>query len=175
VALLFDGAFRVHYSQAYVLPPGGVNSDLEAAFVGQQNGLLGAAVPGQLWVTTGLHTGDVRFRVEYVASEPAADEAWQEVVEASFTPDDAGAALTGWAGESGPVPLPLDVAPYRARLCASSMDEARQADTLLDGEEPKDRYLLVFWRAQPMPDQVIKQTSGTAAYWNGWAQSLQRA
>lgn len=172
MALIFDGTFRVHYGQAYVLAPDRANSDLEEAFVGQQNGLLGAAVPGQLWLTTGLHTGNVGLRIECVDGAPALDDSWEDIVEASFTPGDAEAALTGWAGESEPVRLGLGVAPYRVRLCATSMDEGRRADTLLDDENPKDRYQLAFWRAEPEADVVIKQTSEIAAYWHRWARSL---
>ena len=175
MALIFDGTFRVHYGQAYVLSPGQANSDLDDAFVGQQNGLLGAAVPGQLWLTTGLHTGRVGLRIESADSEPVSDDAWEEIVEASFDPGADEAALTGWAGESGPVPLGLDVATYRVRLCASSMDEGRRADTLLDGEEPRDNYLLVFWKAGREADKIIKQTSAIAGYWHRWAQSLGQA
>jgi len=64
VGVIFDGTFPVHYGQAYVLStPADINSDLEPAFVGQENGLLGGAVAGQLWVTTGLHTGRVGLRI----------------------------------------------------------------------------------------------------------------
>lgn len=172
MALIFDGTFRVAYSQAYVLDPGDLNSDLEDAFRGQQNGLLGAAVPGQLWLTTGLHTGRVALRVERADAEPFGDDGWEEVVEASFVPRTTEAAVTGWAGESEPVALGLDVQPYRVRWCASSMEQGRQVDCVMEGEEPVDSYLLVFWKAEPKPDRVVKQTSAIAAYWHGWATSL---
>jgi hypothetical protein len=173
VIVVFDGTFPVHYGQAYVLSrPEDVNSDLEDAFIGQQNGLLGAAVPGQLWITTGLHTGTVRLRIVSSDRNPGVDGEWQEVVEASFAPGTPGAALTGWGGQAKPIALSLDTTPYRVRLCASYMDEARQQDTILDGESPIDAYLLTFWEADPAPDRVVKQTSDIAAYWHRWAQAL---
>jgi hypothetical protein len=174
VSVIFDGTFPVAYWQADVLGPDQVNSDLEEAFVGQRNGLLGGSVQGQLWLTTGLHSGYVALGVEVrVQGEPPADDAWQEVVEVSFVPTTAAAALTAWAGQGNPIPLGLEVAPYRVRMCASGMDEARQQDTLLEGE-PIDKYLLVFWKAEPEPDRVVKQTSQVAESSHNWAQSLRR-
>lgn len=55
VDTVFDGTLPVHYGRAYVMSPTDVDSDLEDAFAGQRDGLLGASVPGQLWITTGLH------------------------------------------------------------------------------------------------------------------------
>lgn len=146
---IFDGTFPVHYGQAYILSPEDVNSDLEDAFVGQCNGLLGAAVPGQLWLTTGLHTGRVLLRIGKCEAKPTVDDSWEEIVEASFTPKSPQTALTGWAGEGQPVPLELDVASYRIRLCASNMEEARHRDTIVEEDDQIDAYLLVFWRGCP--------------------------
>ena len=176
MGVIFDATFPVHYGQAYVLsPPVDVNSDLEPAFVGQENGLLGAAVPGQLWLTTGLHTGRVGLRIEVFDAEPPLGSSWEEIVEVSYLPSSTGAALTGWGGEAEPVPLGLEVASHRVRLCASKMDEARQRDTILDGEDVIDRYQLALWKSDPRPDRVIRQTSATAAYWHTWAQALRRS
>ncbi len=170
---VFDGTFPVHYGQAYILSrPTDVNSDLDEAFVGQHNGLLGASVPGQLWLTTGLHTGRVRLRIFKAEAEPRLDDGWQEIVEVSFAPTSSAAALTGWGGEAPPVPLLLDVKSYRVRLSASRMDEARQLDTILEDDDPIDEYLLILWNAPHAPDRIIKQTSSVAAYWHEWAQAL---
>ncbi len=82
---VFDGAFPVHYGQAYILSrPTDVNSDLDEAFVGQQNGLLGASVRGQLWLTTGLHTGRVQLSISKAEAEPPLDDRSEEIVEATF-------------------------------------------------------------------------------------------
>ena len=75
----FDGEVHVSYRQVYV------NSVVEFpeqtmpdAFVGQVNGLCGGAVPGFLFMTTGLHTGHVGFTVERHDHRPRADDAWEE-------------------------------------------------------------------------------------------------
>ena len=47
---------------------------------------------------------------------------------------------------------------------------ARSRDTRVDGPR-LERYLLQFWPAAPGPDQVLKQTSETAAYWHEFART----
>jgi hypothetical protein len=49
------------------------------------------------------------------------------------------------------------------------MDDGSKLDTRMEGEQEADRYLLLFWPAPPELDAVIKQTSGTAAYWHEFA------
>ncbi len=64
---------RVHvsYGQSYVVSdPESFGLGLEEAFAGQSAGLCGAAVPGALWLTTGLHTGNVGFTVEVRGQAP---------------------------------------------------------------------------------------------------------
>ncbi len=62
--VLFDGRMHVSYGQAYVEPVDPDEFvDHKDAFRGQANGLLGAAEPGALYLTTGLHTGEVGFRL----------------------------------------------------------------------------------------------------------------
>lgn len=99
-------------------------------------GLLGASVPGQLWITTGLHTGRVGMRTTKADDPPPVDDVWEMVVEASLVPPSSSAALTGRDGEARPLPLQLDVISYRVRLCALHIDEARQQDTILEDEDP---------------------------------------
>lgn len=48
----------VHYGQLYVESSEN-SADLHECFAGQRNGLCGAAVPGKLFLITGLHTGKV--------------------------------------------------------------------------------------------------------------------
>ena len=59
--VVMDEPFWLEYGQAYVEGPGGF-SELHECFAGQQNGLCGAAVPGVLFLRTGMHTGTVGFR-----------------------------------------------------------------------------------------------------------------
>lgn len=77
------GVVRVEYSQIYVESgPDAVGPGLPEAFAGQNSGLCGAAVPGALWLHTGLHTGSVGFCVEVHDRAPHLDPAWEDVVEA---------------------------------------------------------------------------------------------
>lgn len=164
-----EGEVHVHYSQIYVeSDPDSFGPDLAEAFAGQSAGLCGAATPGALWLSTGLHTGNVGFTVEVHDQAPPLDPAWEDAVEVSFRPASAGSALVQWAGEAS-WDLGLEETDYRVRYCAKGMDEARRQDTRLDDELQLDCYLLQFWPAPPAPDRVLKQTSAIAAYWHGYA------
>ncbi|WP_282793213.1 hypothetical protein [Streptomyces sp. CC224B] len=165
-----DGEVFVHYSQIYVeSDPDSDGPDLEEAFAGQSAGLCGAAAPGALWLTTGLHTGDVRFRVEVHDEVPPLDDAWEDVVEVSFRPVSERTALTLWGGE-GAWELGLRQVDYRVRYSAQGMDEGDRLDTRVDGEpHPTERYLLQFWPAASAPDRVLKCGSRCAAYWHDYA------
>ncbi|MCT2583066.1 hypothetical protein [Actinophytocola gossypii] len=165
--MLMSEDVRVHYSQIYVTSGHGDVPDLREALGGQRNGLCGAARPGALYLVTGLHTGTVGFAAELHEQAPPVDESWEDVVEVSFRPI-APPALVGWGGE-GRWPLDLAATDYRVRYSGTGMDQARAQDTRLQGEPEVDRYLLQFWPAPPAPDEVLRQTSATAAYWHGVA------
>ncbi|MFJ4654821.1 hypothetical protein ACIP5Y_26405 [Nocardia sp. NPDC088792] len=160
----------VSYSQVYVESVvGGINSRMHDAFAGQRSGLCGAAVPGKLFLLTGLHTGEVGFTVEVHDQAPPLDLAWEDVVEVSFYPASDRSFLVQWAGEAR---WELDLREgldYRVRYCAQGMDQAREKDVRLDGEPLLDRYLLQFWPSPPEPDRVVRQTSQAAAYSHDYA------
>jgi len=165
-----EGEVRVHYGQIYVeSDPESFGPDLAQAFAGQRAGLCGAAIPGALWLTTGLHTGHVGFTVEVHDQAPPLDPVWEEAVEVSFRPASARSVLLEWAG-SATWELGLDETDYRARYCAQGMDQAHRQDTRIGGPQ-LDRYLLQFWPAAPGPDRVLKQTSEIAAYWHEFART----
>ncbi|MER5834328.1 hypothetical protein ABT116_26675 [Streptomyces sp. NPDC002130] len=167
-----EGEVHVHYGQIYVeSDPDGYGPDLAEAFAGQSAGLCGAATAGALWLSTGLHTGEVGFTVEVHDQAPSLDESWEDVVEVSFRPVSGDSALVAWAGEDS-WDLGLDETDYRVRYCAIGMDRAGAADTRMDDEPQLDRYLLQFWPAAPAPDRVLKETSRTAAHWHGYARDL---
>ncbi|WP_171163360.1 hypothetical protein [Streptomyces sp. I05A-00742] len=167
-----QGEVHVHYGQIYVeSDPDNFGRDLDEAFAGQCSGLCGAAVPGSLWLTTGLHTGSVEFTVEVHDREPPLDAVWEDVVEASFRPLSDSSALVQWAGEDA-WELGLRETDYRVRYCAEGMDEGSRVDTRMDSEPQRDRYLLQFWPAPPAPDRILKQTSEIAAYWHEFAREL---
>jgi hypothetical protein len=163
----------VAHNQIYVADADAAQGDsptLDQCFGGQRNGLCGAAVPGFLFLTTGLHTGEVGFTVELHDGPPPAGDSWEEIVEASFrTTGDV--ELVAWGAQDS-WPLDIDPGSYRVRYCATGMDEGHDRDTRMDGEPEADRYLLQFWPAPPAPDAVIKQTSEMAAYWHEWAREM---
>ncbi|MEU9791132.1 hypothetical protein AB0E27_10920 [Streptomyces sparsogenes] len=166
------GEVHVHYGQIYVeSDPENAIPDLSEAFAGQSAGLCGAAVPGVLWLITGLHTGNVGFTVEVHDEDPPLDPVWEDVVEVSFHPVSERTSLVQWAGEAA-WDLNLDRTHYRVRYCAQRMDEGRKLDTRVSGEPQADSYLLQFWPAPPRADRVVRQTSQNAAYWHRYAREL---
>jgi hypothetical protein len=169
---LFSGLLSVHYGQAYVESASPFESDLEASFRGQQNGLCGASVIGALFLITGLHTGQVSFEVELCNSEPVVDESWEEIVEVPYRVDEGPVTLVEWAAQAT-YPLAIPEGSFRARYCARNMQPAADTDTILAGEPPIDAYFLSFWPAEQwQPDSVLKQTSPVAAYWHDFARGL---
>jgi len=172
VPIVFDQEIHVHYGQFYVESrTDDVFEGLTESRGGQANGLCGAAVPGLLFLTTGLHTGHTRVTVEVLdAPAPIGDE-WEDVVEASFRPATAKVALVQWAGQAS-WPLPLVPIDYRVRYSATGMDRAQGRDTLPAGEPLLDRYQLQFWSAPLAPDAVIREASRCAAYWHAHARTL---
>ncbi|MFF1452124.1 hypothetical protein ACFVYF_28890 [Streptomyces sp. NPDC058274] len=164
-----EGEVHVHYGQIYVeSDPDSFGPGLAEAFAGQRAGLCGAATPGALWLTTGLHTGNVGFTIEVHDRAPSLDVVWEDVVEVSFRPVSAVSSLVEWAGEDS-WELGLERTDYRVRYCARGMDAARAEDTRLSGEPQLDCYLLQFWPAPPAPDRVLRQTSAVAAYRHDYA------
>ncbi|MEV0298962.1 hypothetical protein [Nocardia sp. NPDC050710] len=165
-----DGEVGVSYSQIYVeSDPGDFGPRMHEAFAGQRAGLCGAAVPGALFLRTGLHTGNVGFTVEVRGQAPPLDPEWEDVVEVSFYPLSDQSFLVQWAGEDS---WELDLKEgldYRVRYCAQGMDQAREKDVRLHDEPVQDRYLLQFWPAPPEPDRIVRQTSQVAAYSHDWA------
>ncbi|MFI6345072.1 hypothetical protein [Streptomyces sp. NPDC050560] len=166
---LFSGEMWVEYAQFYVMTdPDSYDLPSDAAFAGQEQGLCGAAVDGVLCLVTGLHTGHIPLTVELHGQRPPVGPEWEEVVEASLVPvsdllqlhecDDQVDAGPGFAGM-----------PHRVRYAALAMDEGHEADTRSRGEPCAERYLLQLWPAAPAPDRLIRETSPTAAYWNGVA------
>ncbi|UBF26518.1 hypothetical protein K9N68_00450 [Kovacikia minuta CCNUW1] len=171
MARIFDGLLSVHYSQAYVESSDSDGVYLEDAFRGQNNGLCGAALPGALFLITGLHTGDVGFTVDILDAPSPPDSIWEEIVEVSFTPGLGEIALTDW-NANRVCDIPLLKKNYRVRYCARNMDFGDDVDTILEGESTVDFYSLTFWLADPVPDAVVKRTSRKAAYWHNWVRTL---
>ncbi|MEV0225229.1 hypothetical protein [Streptomyces sp. NPDC050704] len=172
---VYDGAMSVSYRQFYVESPlGFADEEHVDPRVGQSNGLCGAANPGRLFLTTGLHTGHVGLTVEVHEVEPPLDEQWEEIVEVSFRPRSTETAVVPWS-DSPICSLDLPVADYRVRYCGRGMDVTLDDElSVLEGGPPVDHYLLQFWPAQPTADRVIRQTTQSAAYWHDHARTLPR-
>jgi hypothetical protein len=161
-ARIFEGRIEVDYGQAYVISgDADDHGDMSANFVGQSNGLLGAAFPGRLFLVTSSSSGDVGLTVEIANAEPALDDDWEDCVAASFSPIGLPVRVTQWSGEIV-CEIPLAITDYRVRYCASHMDEAGDLHAF-EKDGIVDSYLLTFWPAPPAPDQVIRQGSETAA------------
>lgn len=164
--MAFDGKLWVHYGQAYVLSPECETLAPEDAFTDQRNGLCGAAVPGGLFLTTGLHTGYVNLRVRVHHVAPPVDASWDEVVEAGWSLNCGPAVLQDWEARAV-CEIPLEPGSYRVRYCARRFGQAEEGEE--NDQEPVESYLLEFWPARPEDDAVLKQTSEHAAYWNAAA------
>jgi hypothetical protein len=170
VATTSDFDLHVHYGFIYLQPRSAEPiEDIIAARGGQANGICGAAYPGWLVMTTGLHTGRVPFSVCIAESAPELAEEWEDVVEVSFTATERGYGLATFDTWT-PLELPAATS-YRARYCALGMDAARAQDTRLDGDPVTDRYLLALWPAPHAAETIVRQGSELAAYWHGVARS----
>jgi hypothetical protein len=152
--VLLERTVQIAYGQIYVesgLESGSGN--LEACLRGQVNGLCGAAVPGSLILICGTHTGEVGFTVRRWSGEPAVEDGWDDVVEASWKPRSGNVVLAEWDGKWYPLDLPER--DYRVRYSCT-----------------EDRGLLDFWPAAPASDAILRQTTAHAAYWHNYATAL---
>lgn len=159
---------HVHYGFVWLHAPGVIPDDLDATRAGQRNGICGAALAGVLSMMTGLHTGTVPFGISLTELEPPLEPGWEDVVEVDFEPEDTEVVLSTF-DHFETIVLP-QLGTYRARYCASGMDQARDQDTRQGGDEIIDRYLLALWPALPAGEDVVRQTSQQAAYWAQLAQ-----
>ncbi|MFJ6688587.1 hypothetical protein [Streptomyces sp. NPDC091294] len=150
-------------------PRGPVPSE---ACAGQSNGLCGAAVPGCLFLCTGLSLGTVALTVEVHGAAPPLDDRWEDVVEASFRPlTDSTAVLP--CGHGALCELALPPADHRVRYCGRGMDGGTGTVSVTDrGTGPVGQYLLQFWPAPPTADRVVRQTSRSAARRHHYARAL---
>ncbi|MEV5009201.1 hypothetical protein AB0K74_26555 [Streptomyces sp. NPDC056159] len=166
---LFSGELRVAYGQFYVRSDNSQFLFPHDSFAGQRAGLCGGAVPGGLFLLTGMHTGSVPITVKLHETEPPLDaDVWEDIVEVSFRPVSNRVQLVEW--DSGWHSLPLSETSYRVRYHCRGMDEAREARTARYAGEPVlDEYLLRFWPRPPALDRVVKETSQAAAYWHEFA------
>ncbi|MET8482429.1 hypothetical protein [Streptomyces tendae] len=143
------------------------------ACAGQTNGLCGAAVPGCLFLCTGLSSGRVALTVEVHGAAPPLEDRWEDVVEASFRPLTASTAVLP-CDHGALCELALPPAHHRVRYCGRGMDGgAEAASATAPGAGPVGQYLLQFWPAPPSADRVVRQTSRSAARRHDYARALE--
>lgn len=154
--VIFDGRVDVDYSQILV-ESGERTADFSAAFLGQENGLVGAGEPGCLILITGTHTGDVGLRVVLHDDAPPVDSHWEDIVEATFVPAAPEVTLLGLMRDDACAFL-LPASTYRVRWSGTGMDEAYDGAVGPD-EALVDTFELAFWPAAPAPAQILRQAS----------------
>ncbi|WP_202513160.1 hypothetical protein [Streptomyces sp. SID3343] len=166
---VYEGPVHVAYMQTYVESREDPRSHADDSHTaGQVNGLCGAAIPGHLFLTTGMHTGHVHFTIEIHDKEPAIDDTWEEIVEASFRPAGETVRLSQW-GDADRCSFTLPTVDHRVRYSVVAMDAGSEANVIFAEEPAVDHYLLQFWPAPWAPDVVVKQTGLQAAYWHDCA------
>ena len=173
MAVLFAQNINVNYGQAYLELAGPFDGSMEDCFRGQQNGICGAAASDVLFLTTGLHTGQVGFTINLFEADQGIDDRWDEIVEVSLLAPKSEISLVEWAAETGHKMLIIP-GTYRARYHARGMQAGSDLDTNTT-TSAVDTYRLDLWKADRAPDRVIKQTSEIAAYWHDWAANLAKA
>jgi hypothetical protein len=161
---LYEDELDVHYGFFGIAARDTFSGDIGEAREGQANGLCGARVPGELSCVTGLHTGLVPLRIDWVATAPPIDPQWEDVVEVSVEFRSRTLGLSSFE-DGAALELP-ESGWHRVRYSVSGMDNGRLMDTPDVGESAPDRYLIQLWPAAPKPDQVVSSGSETAAYWH---------
>ncbi|WP_067975714.1 hypothetical protein [Nocardiopsis trehalosi] len=162
-----DFRLWVHYGQAYLLDGEGADILTPAPSPDLSAGLVLTRRPadppgtGFAFLVTGLHTGEVDFSVRVRATDPGPDlGGYEDVVELSVELPVGAPVIEQWGGGAIPLP-PLPAGPgwYRLRYHARGFDAAAAADTLGDGEDPIDAYLLQLWPAAPTPPAAVRVVS----------------
>ncbi|MFC4615627.1 hypothetical protein ACFO3K_12960 [Cellulomonas algicola] len=154
--VMFDGRAQVHYRQLLV-ETGDGSAVYDAAFAGQTNGLVGAAVPGCAVLITGTHTGDVGLRVVLHDAAPPFDPQWGDVVEAPFTPAGPEVVVHGLMSDAV-CTFALPAGSYRLRWSGAGMDEAYDGTVFAD-DPLVDTFELALWPAASRPAEVVRQES----------------
>ncbi|GAA1728895.1 hypothetical protein [Aeromicrobium alkaliterrae] len=150
----------VHYGFVRIGPKSSWDPSAPGTTAGQENGLIGAALPHVLAIITGIHSGQVRFVVTWHDLAPPLDPEDEEIVEISWTVPDETLTI-GAFEEFHDVAMPPG--PSRARFRARGMDAGHELDTSVGSLAP-DSYALDLWAAPWAPEEIIRQTSELAAY-----------
>ena len=164
MTVLFEGDVHVHYGFVYVdSGVGGWDQEIDQR-AGQRNGLLGAAQPGFLLISTGMHTGLVPFRVEAHPAAPPLEESYGEIVEASCDLRGPEVSLSAFDWLTF-ITLP-EGGPHRVRLSARDYEAGREQERYEAQDPVRDSYLLQLWPAEMADDEIVRATSPSAGYWH---------
>ncbi|WP_051048283.1 hypothetical protein [Rhodococcus sp. KRD162] len=103
------------------------------------------------------------MRAELHTREPALDDRWEDIVEATMiVPERSAYSIVELGGDALGDSTYFSAGSYRVRYSASGTDDAHPASTNFVADS--DDYLLQLWPAHTAPDRVVKQTSSSAAY-----------
>lgn len=140
----------------------GAAGDLDARFAGQINGLVGAALPGGVYINLARRSGGSSVCIRLYDDEPPVSGWYEDIVEVSTViPEGADIAWVSWGGESNGALPSVPGGPYRIRVSAKGRDEA---DELAEGVA--DSYGIDIWPAPVKEDAILRSTSKDAAYWH---------
>lgn len=167
----FIDYFPCQYHWAY-MAKSGEYPGVDACWVGQKNGICGAALPGQISFTFGPHTGSVKLQVMLVDVAPPLHSEWEEVVEAPFVVEYAAEhAFIDFDGDLHGELLFLKPGEYRVRFCAvnyaiTEVNTSQMAEEQWQAAIESEYYELVIWPEAIRPDEIIRVKSAHAAYWH---------
>ena len=162
--VVFDGEMFTCYGMMFVEARDCPPMLAEDAFQGQSNGLCGGITQGGLFLMLGIHTGEVPLTIRVHEQQPAVDNTWEEIVEASCHLPQWPIYLMAWGGKG--VQLDMQAGSYRARFSGTKF--GRSEELRFEGESG-EHYLLDLWPAPPKPDAVLKVTTASADYWHSVA------
>ena len=171
--VLFSGILGIDYHQFYIDVDDDDDSEdylsVENAFSEHTNGLCGSACSGKLFFTAGPDVGAIAIEIRLHGSPPTLDSNYTEIVEVPFTNSEAPVFLCEWAHEETHA-LDLPPGDYRVRYSIEGFDKDYDDVEEDDDEElkpiPGQKYLVQFWLQSHQPDEIIKKTSESAAYWH---------
>lgn len=158
---------------ALMLDFGATDSDPDAAFADQANGLLGLQVPGLISLVIGAQHAQVDLTVHLCTAEPPLPSAgWTELVEGDWTlrlaHGDTDSAVEGLVLDIDGMDhgsLHLPPGRYRVRMGFAGFDASAQGEG-----EPLARCTLALWpraaEAPAQPDGVLRVQAASARGWH---------
>jgi hypothetical protein len=153
---VFSEAIWCCYHSVVIAELGSGWDDMAAS--GQNNGICGSAIPNQIVLRFGPHTGRVHLTIAVTNKRPAIDRKWNEIVESSFEAlDDLALHALSFDGDpQGPM-IPVPEGNYRLRYSALDFSEP------VSDEAAPQQYELILWPAKLAEDKVIKVSNPRAA------------